>query len=76
MAKDNKEIHFGDGVRDEALRAINDRLADSSKIIIEDFFDYLDEKAKDLPSYIKDYASQLFKGYIRSCLKNKTCTNA
>lgn len=64
MSKQEKEIHFGDGVLDEAKRTLNKRTANWTSTIINSLFDLLDPYAKDLPSDIKESIIKI-KEYYR-----------
>lgn len=46
-------VHFGDGVLDEAKADVNDRVKGLMKITIDAVFDYLEGKVKDLPETFK-----------------------
>lgn len=64
MPKQEKEIHFGDGVLDEAKRTLNKRTANWTSTSINSLFDLLDPYAKDLPSDIKESIIKI-KEYYR-----------
>lgn len=49
---DSNSIHFGDGVLDKAKSDVNDRTKGLVGIAINAFFDYLEEKVKNLPEAI------------------------
>jgi hypothetical protein len=49
----NNNVHFGDGVLDEAKADVNNRVRGLIKIAIDAVFDYLEGKVEDLPKIIK-----------------------
>ena len=49
----DNNVHFGDGVLDEAKGDINSRAKELVKIAIDVVFDYLEGEVKDLPETIK-----------------------
>ncbi|WP_251392765.1 hypothetical protein [Mediterraneibacter agrestimuris] len=49
----DNNIHFGDGVLDEAKADVNSRTKGLIKIAIDTVFDYLEGKAKDIPETIE-----------------------
>ena len=49
----NNNVHFGDGVIDEAKADVNNRLNGLIKIFIGATFDFLEDKVKELPEKIK-----------------------
>ena len=46
-------VHFGDGVIDEAKADVNNRVRGLIKIVIDATFDHLETKVKELPEKIK-----------------------
>ena len=49
----NNNVHFGDGVIDEAKADVNNRVKGLIKIAIDAVFDYLEGKVEELPEKIK-----------------------
>ena len=49
----NNNVHFGDGVIDEAKADVNSRVSGLIKIVIDATFDHLETKVKELPERIK-----------------------
>jgi hypothetical protein len=49
----NNNVHFGDGVIDEAKADVNSRVSGLIKIVIDATFDHLETKVKELPEKIK-----------------------
>ena len=49
----NNNAHFGDGVFDEAKAVVNNRGKGLIKVTIDTVFDYLEDKAEDLPKIIE-----------------------
>ncbi|HCR83947.1 MAG TPA: hypothetical protein DIW07_11150 [Lachnospiraceae bacterium] len=49
----DNNVHFGDGVLDEAKVDINSRAKGLVKIVIDAVFDYLEGKVKDFPETIE-----------------------
>lgn len=49
----DNNIRFGDGLLDEAKKAANNRAKGTIDILVDILFDYIDNKAKDLPQTIK-----------------------
>lgn len=53
MENNANKVRLGDGVWDAAKIDINDRTATVAKNLVSMFFDYLDQKVKDLPEAIR-----------------------
>lgn len=53
MENNEKKVQLGDGVLDAAKTEINDRAATTARNLVKIFFDYLDQKVKELPDAIQ-----------------------
>lgn len=49
------DVHFGDGVLDTAKETVNERMQGFASSLINEFFDYIESKVKDLPETIKSF---------------------
>ena len=57
MENNENKVRLGDGIWDAAKTDINDRTAIVAKNLVRMFFDYLDQKVKELPEAIRRFKS-------------------
>ncbi len=55
MENNENKVRLGDGILDAAKTDINNRIEAVAKNLVSMFFDYLDQKVKDLPETIRQH---------------------